>query len=93
MTVDAASLALAFLAGMALGSAYMALLWDSVRRLGRARRPALALVGGALLRIAALMGLFYLVMDGQWERLVACLAGFVLVRVAVTRWARPAEGE
>jgi hypothetical protein len=27
----------------------------------------------------------YLVMDGQWERLVACLAGFLLMRIVLTR--------
>lgn len=92
MTADPASLALAFLAGLALGAAYMMALWHTVRRLGRAQNPVLALIGGAALRIAVLMSLFYLVMDGSWERLLACLAGFVLVRAAVTRWARPAEG-
>jgi F1F0 ATPase subunit 2 len=93
MTADPASLVLAFLAGMAFGGAYMAALWSSVRRLGRARTPALALLGGAVLRLALVMAAFYLVMDGSWERLLACLAGFVVVRVAVTRWARPAEGD
>ena len=93
MTADSASLVIAFLAGMALGGLYLALLWNSVHRLARSRRPALTLVGGALFRVAGVVALFYLVMDGRWERLLACLAGFVIVRVAVTRRAGPAEGE
>ena len=93
MTLETGEILVALLAGLTLGAAYMTALWTSVRRLGQARNPALALIGGAVLRLAVLMGAFYLVMDGSWERLLACLAGFVAVRVAVTRWARPAEGE
>lgn len=74
---------------MALGAAYAALLWLSVRRFVHARRPALGLVAGSAMRIALVLGGFYLVMDGQWERLAACFAGFLLVRVAATRWAGP----
>jgi F1F0 ATPase subunit 2 len=28
---------------------------------------------------------FYLVSHGEWRKLVACLAGFLLARIAVTR--------
>lgn len=93
MTTDPVGLTLAFLAGMALAGASMAVLWHSVRRLRTAHSPGLALLGAAALRLAAVMGLFYLVMDVRWERLLACLAGFMLVRVAVSRRAHPAEGE
>lgn len=92
MNIDPAGLAAAFLAGMALGAAYVAALWLAVRRLLGTRRPGLWLLAGSALRLGLLMGGFYLVMDGRWERLVACLAGFLVVRVAATRWAGAAEG-
>jgi F1F0 ATPase subunit 2 len=39
----------------------------------------------------ALLG-FYAVFRGDWRRLVACLAGFVLARILVTRLTRtPSE--
>jgi F1F0 ATPase subunit 2 len=31
---------------------------------------------------------FYLVSHGEWRKLVACLAGFLLARIAVTRLIR-----
>lgn len=95
MSVDAISVAVAFCAGIALGGAYAAALWASVRRVARARQPLLWLLGGSALRLALLLGGFYLVMDGRWERLVACFAGFLVVRVAATAWAGggPAPGQ
>jgi hypothetical protein len=32
---------------------------------------------------------FYLVGGGQWQRLLACLVGFVIARLIVTRLTRP----
>lgn len=87
MSADTASLAGAFLAGVVLGALYAATLWAAVRRLARLRQPALALVAGSVLRIGLLLGAFYLVMDGRWERLLACFAGFLVVRLAAIRWA------
>jgi F1F0 ATPase subunit 2 len=84
LTMD--GLLVAFVAGLLMGSAYLLALWLSVRRLCRGARPALWLVGSAVLRLATLLAGFYLVMDGQWQRLAACLAGFLLLRVPVTTW-------
>ena len=88
MTLDPIPLSLAFLAGAALGAGYMAALWFSVRELAQARHPLAGLLGGAALRIGVLLGLFYLVMDGDAARLLAGLVGFVVVRTAATRWVR-----
>jgi F1F0 ATPase subunit 2 len=79
MTVDwLVDLGLSFLAGAALGSAYFAALWATVRRLpGRPR---------AALRLA---GLLLLSRWGGWPALVAALAGFLGARIAVVRALRP----
>lgn len=87
MSTGPESLAVAFLLGGVLGAGYMAALWGAVRGLARSRHPVAWLLGGAVVRVGLLLGFFYLIMDGQWERLLACVAGFVVVRVAVTRWA------
>lgn len=87
MTWEAVNMAVAFLTGLILGGAYLAILWRSIRGLAASRGPIRRLLGGAVLRIGLLMGSFYLVMAGQPERLLACLAGFLVVRVAATRWA------
>jgi F1F0 ATPase subunit 2 len=83
------SLVLSFAAGAVLGAAYLYALWFSVQRLSQARRPGAWLISGAGLRTVAVVGAFYLVMDGRWERLLACLAGFVLVRLILLRKLRP----
>lgn len=83
MNFDLHSIAMAFLAGAALGVGYLALLWESLQGLATAQNPLARILGGAVLRMAALLGLFFLVMDGQGERLLACLAGFMIARVLV----------
>lgn len=72
-----------FVAGLSLGAAYCAMLWFAVRRLCLAPQSALWLIVTALPRLALPMAGFYWVMDGRWESLVACLAGFVLLRIIV----------
>jgi F1F0 ATPase subunit 2 len=82
------TLALAILTGAVLGAAYLGALWINVQQVTRARRPGMVLAIGAAIRIGLLLGAFYLVADGDWRRLVACLSGFLLARLIVTRWLR-----
>jgi F1F0 ATPase subunit 2 len=82
--LSAALLALA--AGVALGVFYFGGLWWTVVRGVAARQVALWFFASLLLRTGvALLG-FYLVAHGSWERLLLCLAGFVLARLIVTRF-------
>lgn len=85
MSEDILGLLLAFAAGIALGGSYFYGLWLTAWRLARGERPALLLAVSGLCRLAVLLAAFYLVMGGHWERLVACLAGFVLARLVLTR--------
>jgi F1F0 ATPase subunit 2 len=39
-------------------------------------------------RTAVVLVGFYLVSDGKWERMLACLVGFVLARFIVMRYRR-----
>ena len=74
--------------GSVLGALYLYSLWLSVRRLGQARRPLLWLLTTGSLRIAAVTGAIYVVMDGRSVRLLACLAGFLLARLVLLRFVR-----
>jgi F1F0 ATPase subunit 2 len=78
-------LALAFVGGVGIGAVYFGTLWLVVRRLPRQARPALWLGATGILRLAVALGLFALLADGRWEWLVAALAGFLAVRLALTR--------
>lgn len=71
---------LAFLGGIALGALYFGGLWLTVQRLRVVRRPGTLLLVSFVVRTVLVLAGFYLVMGGQWERLVACVVGFVIAR-------------
>ena len=79
------------MAGVALGAIYFGGLWWTVRRGLASRRPALWLSGSLLLRAGMALAGFYFVGQGHWQRLVACLLGFVMARLAATWRMRPPE--
>jgi F1F0 ATPase subunit 2 len=81
---DALTLALAGLAGGALGVLFFGGLWWTVRRAIASPQPALWFFGSLLLRTSVALGGFSVVGGAQWERLVMCLLGFVAARVIVT---------
>jgi F1F0 ATPase subunit 2 len=85
-------LALAAAAGVVLGAFYFGTLWLVVRRLDRAAWPAAWLGITGIVRLAAVVVLFALLVGPRWERVVAALAGFLAARVVLTRWlGRPAS--
>lgn len=84
-------LIVAFVFGLGLGTLYFGGLWLTVRRLPTARWPVFLTLGSLFARLATVMAGFYLVMAGQWERLVACVAGFTLTRFAVVARTRPPD--
>lgn len=69
-----------FAGGLLLSGVYFAALWWTVRRVPQTHRPLLTLGVSFLLRMSVLLGGFYFLMQGRWERLLACLAGFFIVR-------------
>ena len=77
------SLGLAAALGVLLGAFFVGGLWWTVRfRLGR-EQPALWFVGSLALRLALTLAGFYLVGRNDWQRLVACLLGFIAARLAI----------
>lgn len=87
MTVLA--LVLAALAGAALGALFFGGLWWTARRGAVSPHPVLWFLGSLLLRMGLTLPGFYLVGAGHWQRLLACLAGFLLARAVVTWLTRP----
>ena len=87
MTKDVLQFVVVFVVGTGLGLFYFGGLWLTVQRLPVTKRLALLTLGSLVGRMGISLFGFYLVMDGQWERLLVCLSGFVLVRVIlVRRW-------
>ena len=81
---------LAALAGLLLGGFFLGSLWWTVRRALTSQPSVLWHLGGLVARMALTLLGFYLVGAGHWERLIACLVGFIVARMAakylVHRW-------
>ena len=84
-------LALALSAGVLLGAVFFGGLWWTVRKGVSSEQPAFWFFGSLLLRMSIALAGFYFVSGGHWKRLLACLLGFVMARIIVTRLTRAAE--
>lgn len=81
---EAYSLAFAPIAGALLGAMFYGGLWWTVQRGVSSGRAAPWFLASLLLRMGLALAGFYFVSAGQWQRLLLCLLGFVLARLAVT---------
>ncbi|MGV8893451.1 MAG: ATP synthase subunit I [Burkholderiaceae bacterium] len=81
---EALTLVLAWMAGSVLGTIFFGGLWWTVRKSVSSRQPALWVFGSLLLRMGVALTGFYFVSGGQLKRLMACILGFFLARLAVT---------
>lgn len=76
---------LSVLAGVALGAVFFGGLWWTVRRALTSQQPAFLVLGSMLGRTGLVVVGFYLVSGGEWQRLLFCLAGFVIARLILVR--------
>ncbi|MFO7663677.1 MAG: ATP synthase subunit I [Chloroflexota bacterium] len=83
------SLAPALASGLLLGAIFFGGLWWTVRKSVSSKQPTLWFFGSLLLRMSIALAGFYFVSGGHWERLLACLLGFVTARLIVTRLSGP----
>ena len=72
-------------AGVALGAIFFGGLWWTVRKGVTSKQPALWFSCSLLLRMSVTLAGFYLVAGSEWRRLLSCLLGFAMARLAVTR--------
>ncbi len=83
--IDVLVLTMAGVAGMLLGVFFFGGLWWTVRKCLSTTHPGMWLLGSAMIRMGVTLGGFYLVGAGHWQRLLACLIGFIVARLIVTR--------
>ena len=86
---DVLSMTAACAAGIALGAIFFGGLWWTVRKGVTAEQPALWFFGSLMARMGIALTGFYFVSGGHWERLAACLLGFVIARLIVSRLTKP----
>ena len=83
------ALFLAVAAGMGLGLFYFGGLWLTVGRLPTCRWPSPLVLASFVGRTAVVVVGFYFVMGGRWERMLACLVGFIMARKFLISRVRP----
>lgn len=88
MNDDPLALILAGVAGVGLGAVFFGGLWWTVRKGMTSAQPAFWFFGSLLIRMGAVLTGFYFVGAGHWERLLACLLGFIAVRLVMMRLTR-----
>lgn len=89
--IDIVMMFTVFLAGLLLGGFFFGgLLWTVGRGLV-AKHPAFWFLGSWAVRIAVVLGAFYVVSAGGWERMLVCAAGFSIARFVIIRITRASE--
>ena len=86
------SLILSWSAGVLIGAIFFGGLWWTVQKGLSSRHPAMWFLISQLLRMSFALTGFYLVAGGQWERLLACLVGFICARFVVARLTQSSGG-
>jgi len=81
-------LAGSLLVGLMLGAFFFGGLWWTIQMRSPSQWSGLLFSGSFLLRMTVAVTGFFLVSRGDWRRLLACLTGFLLARIAVTRLIR-----
>lgn len=87
--LESLTLIAAWAAGVALGAVFFGGLWWTIRKGLASPHAAFWFFGSMLLRTSVAVTGFYVVSGGQWQRLLACLLGFVTARLLVTWLTRP----
>jgi F1F0 ATPase subunit 2 len=81
------------LVGMGLGIIHFGGLWWTVQQLTTARYPARMSLSSMVVRWTGTLAGLYWVMDGQWERLISCVIGFIAARTVLVRRFGPIREE
>lgn len=85
------SLAVALAAGAGMGAIFFGGLWLTLLKLPTVRWPILLVMGSMVGRMGIVLIGFYLIMNGNWQRLIACVLGFILMRQLLIRQLQPAQ--
>lgn len=79
------TLLISFGLGGLIGWIYFAGLWETVKRLPEAHSPHGLMILSFAARTLFTLGGFFILADGQWERMTAVFLGFLIVRIILVR--------
>jgi F1F0 ATPase subunit 2 len=73
-------------AGVFMGAFFfVGLMWTIQTGFGM-RHPGVWFLGSLVLRCSLTLLALYLISDGKWERVLLCLAGFIIARIILSRF-------
>ena len=81
----------ALLAGIGLGIVFFGGLWLTIQKGLQSKQSGLIFTGSFIARMTVILVGFYYVGVSDWKMMVACLAGFLIARVAITRYTKKQE--
>ncbi len=77
---------LPLLGGILMGTLFFGGLWYTILRGMKSSHPEVWFLLSLVIRISLAGAGFVWLSGGHWDRLLACLAGFLLARLVVLRW-------
>jgi len=81
--IKADYMVLAFIAGIFLGIVFFGGLWFTVKKAVLSKYASLWVSGSSLVRTGLVLIGFYYAAQGNWERLLICVFGFIAARFLV----------
>lgn len=72
-------------AGILIGIFFFGGLWWTVRHGIASRYAAVWFIAGLIVRMSIALTGFYFIGGAHWQRLLACLSGFVIARIVMVR--------
>ena len=73
------------IAGGILGIIFFGGLWLTIQKALHSRKAALLFVSSFIIRMAIALAGFYYVSQHSWQKMLVCLAGFLIARTIITR--------
>ena len=86
--MSAAWIPFSLIVGVLLGMFYFGGLWLTIRAIPTMKQPGLWLFCSFVVRTVVVLLGFFVVMNGRWETLVICMAGFLCARLLIVRHLR-----
>ncbi|GAB3265146.1 hypothetical protein GCM10027347_32680 [Larkinella harenae] len=83
---------LAGIAGLVSGVVFYGGLWLTVKKALNNKYASLLFFSSFLLRTAFTLTVFYFAAAGRWERMLVCMAGFLIARLAVIYFTKEKKG-
>ena len=84
---------LALIGGLAIGTLFFGGLWFTVKKAVTSKIPALWFFASLVFRVCITLIGFYYISFGSWQRLLACVLGFILARFIVIQFTKSIDEE